>query len=449
MSTLTLTSGNDVLQSDTTLFGTLNSSTSVDLTFYNIIDAGAGFDTFVYYDNYFDNSNDNFKLTTPVTGGVMLVATVSGASGGANKTATLTLKNFEKIQFVNTNISLAPTIGDDLLNGGKGNDTFHALDGNDKVIGNAGNDVLDGGAGTDTLIGGAGNDTYVIDTRADVITEKAGGGTDLVEVDIATVGGTYTLGATLEMATVVSNVAYNLTGNAGANTLVGNAAANVLNGGAGIDHLTGGAGSDTYLIDQLADVITELASGGQDLVKVGVATTGGTYTLGANLENATLTNKVAFNLTGNGLDNTLEGNALANGLKGAAGNDVLSGGLGADSLTGGAGADSFRFDALPSSKNVDTVTDFAHGLDHLLFDDAFFLGLGEAGSTQGTAIGVGEFAAGTAATTADQRFSYDDTTGKLFYDKNGNVNGAADQVQVAVFGSATHPILDASDFLIV
>ena len=45
------------------------------------------------------------------------------------------------------------------------------------------------------------------------------------------------------------------------------------------------------------------------------------YTLGANVENLTLTGTGAINATGNTLDNTLTGNAGNNVLDGGAGND--------------------------------------------------------------------------------------------------------------------------------
>ena len=68
-----------------------------------------------------------------------------------------------------------------------------------------------------------------------------------------------------------------------------------------------------------------------------------TYTLGANVENLTLTGAGAINATGNALDNTLIGNSAAN---------VLSGGAGDDSMIGGAGSDTYVVDAVG-----DTVTE--------------------------------------------------------------------------------------------
>ena len=234
------------------------------------------------------------------------------------------------------------------------------------MTGNAAANTLDGGTGVDTLIGGAGDDTYSIDNISDVVTEAANEGSDLVRVNIATSGGSYTLGANIENATLINTVAYNLTGNTLNNTMTGNAAANVLDGGAGndaldggagVDTLIGGAGDDTYTIDNISEVVTEAAEEGSDLVRVNIATSGGSYSLGANIENATLINAVAYNLTGNEANNVLTGNAAAN---------VLDGGEGADTLVGGAGNDTYYVDLTASNALQDTVTEAAaSGVDTL------------------------------------------------------------------------------------
>ncbi|HEX9397368.1 MAG TPA: calcium-binding protein, partial [Burkholderiales bacterium] len=65
------------------------------------------------------------------------------------------------------------------------------------------------------------------------------------------------------------------------------------------------------------------------------------WTLGAELENLTLTGTAATNGTGNDLNNVLMGNGAANVLTGAGGNDTLDGGAGADTLHGGTGSDTY------------------------------------------------------------------------------------------------------------
>ncbi len=228
-------------------------------------------------------------------------------------------------------LTLTGTAAADLLNGGTANDTLYGL---------AGNDTLDGGTGLDTMTGGLGDDTYSVDNTGDKVIENVGEGTDLVQVNISTTGGTFTLANNVENATLLNKVAFNLTGNALANILTGNAAANILNGGADADTLIGGAGDDTYIVDAAGDVVIEGTNSGIDLVKVAIAASGGSYTLTDNVENTLLQNTVSFNLNGNALANSLTGNDAANTLTGGGGNDTLTGGQGVDTFVVDSGTDS-------------------------------------------------------------------------------------------------------------
>ena len=56
------------------------------------------------------------------------------------------------------------------------------------------------------------------------------------------------------------------------------------NGGAGADTMLGGAGNDTYIVDNVGDVVTEALNNGIDTVQSSAS-----FTLGANVENLTLT----------------------------------------------------------------------------------------------------------------------------------------------------------------
>lgn len=164
----------------------------------------------------------------------------------------------------------------DTLSGTTGDNHIFGLAGNDSISAGAGNDYVDGGDGNDTLLGAAGNDTLL-----------GGVGTDS------------------------------------------------LNGGAGADLMRGGAGNDSYVVDDIGDVVIELAGEGADTVTSTIS-----FTLGDNLERLTLSGSAAIDGTGNTLNNRIVGNAAANKLFGNAGADTLEGGGGADLLNGGGGVDS-------------------------------------------------------------------------------------------------------------
>ncbi len=207
--------------------------------------------------------------------------------------------------------------------------------------GNALDNLLVGNSAANTLTGGAGNDTYVIGT-GDTVVEAASAGTDTVQSSI-----TYTLGSNVENLTLTGTSAINGTGNSLNNVLIGNSAANTL---------TGGAGNDTYVVGA-SDTVVEAAGAGTDTVQSSV-----TWTLGANLENLTLTGSGAINGTGNAMANVLSGNDAANMLSGGDGNDTLAGGKGNDALNGGTGNDVFQFSR---GDGQDTVTDNSGTADRL------------------------------------------------------------------------------------
>ncbi len=124
------------------------------------------------------------------------------------------------------------------------------------------------------------------------------------------------------MGTAGSDV---LTGGRGDDTLTGLGGSDLLDGGAGADAMAGGEGSDIYVVDDPADVVTELESEGIDTV-LSTATT----TLGDNVELLFLTGAAAIDGIGNALGNGLTGNDAANRLDGGAGADVMAGLAGDD-----------------------------------------------------------------------------------------------------------------------
>lgn len=226
---------------------------------------------------------------------------------------------------------------------GSGNALTNRLTGNagaNVLRGLAGNDILDGRAGADQMIGGVGNDSYYVDQSADAVVELEGEG-----MDVVLSSATYSLSANIENLTLTGTSAIDGSGNAQANILLGNTAANtlsghdgndLLDGKAGADLMIGGAGNDSYVVDNIADSVSELADEGIDTVQSAVE-----WALGEHFEKLVLTGSAVINGNGNALDNMLTGNAAANVLTGFDGNDMLDGLGGNDVLIGGLGDDTY------------------------------------------------------------------------------------------------------------
>lgn len=233
---------------------------------------------------------------------------------------------------------------------------------------------MQGDAGYDTLVGTDGNDAIALDDPlspfpgeisprlSGIERIQAGGGNDVVDLtsrryeydDVRIDGGigNDTLWANSGADVLVGNAGHdNLYGGAGNDTLHGGEDNDILDGGRGADTMIGGTGNDTYVIDEIGDTITESAHEGKDTVKSAIS-----YSLGANVENLTLTGTAAINATGNAQNNILTGNGGANVLAGGAGNDTLKGGAGKDTylFNRGDGQDKI-FDNDGTSGNTDTV----------------------------------------------------------------------------------------------
>src|SRR5882724_1227494 len=229
------------------------------------------------------------------------------------------------------NVVIENAIGTNFADKITGNDVGNQLTGNagnDTVSGFGGNDTIDGGAGIDKMTGGDGNDIFAVDDSKDVVTEtSAAGGYDKVMS-----GANFTLGANIEELDLAAGVGTALaaTGNASDNLLQGNEFNDTLDGKAVADTMKGGLGDDTYIVDNVGDLVDETGGGGIDTVKSSAPS----YTLGSGLENLTLMGSAITGI-GNELANIIIGTTAGNTLSGLDGNDSLSGDKGNDTLTGG------------------------------------------------------------------------------------------------------------------
>lgn len=265
-----------------------------------------------------------------------------------------------------------------ILEGMGGNDILNGSNGNDALDGGTGDDALSGIAGSDTYIFnlGYGHDTIsegyayptenAYPTEGDVDTLQFGagiavgdltfvrsefdlimningtndqvtilrwgeGGGNLVERVVFADGtvwdaaqlqgqsaGVPVMGTAMgETLQAWANENATLKGMGGNDFLYGNNGNDTLDGGTEEDYLQGGLGNDTYIVDNIGDIVNESTDEGSDTVKSSVS-----YTLEANVENLALTGAAAINGTGNELNNTLAGNSAANILMGGAGNDI-------------------------------------------------------------------------------------------------------------------------------
>ena len=199
------------------------------------------------------------------------------------------------------NDNLFGQVGDDILYGGEGDDVLMGFTasnetqqtlgagetdddylyggaGHDTLIGGVGSDYLDGGEASDVMVGGTGDDTYIVNSVNDTIYEAAGEGYDTVITNT-----NYLLNANIEELRLVEGAAINGTGNAIDNLIVGNSSDNILDGVTGADTMIGGQGNDIYYMDNVGDVVTELAGEGTDTVQSSIS-----CQLGSNLENLLL-----------------------------------------------------------------------------------------------------------------------------------------------------------------
>jgi Ca2+-binding RTX toxin-like protein len=409
--------GNDILKGGggaDRLFGDAGDDILQGGTGGDAMDGGGGTDT-----------ADYSQATANVMADLRMAPGVGGAAAGEAVGDT-----FISIENVTGSIHpdfLLGTDGANVMRGGESGDSFLGFGGDDTLIGGNGNDNHEGGAGNDLMIGGPGDDVYRIDGAGDVVVENPGEGRDAINSAID-----FTLGATVEHLGLDEGSAITAIGNAVANNINGNSNDNIIDGRAGADTFQGRGGSDTYFVDDLGDRVFE--SGGQGFDTVRTSTS---YALlpGQDVE------LLRIDDDANTARIDLRGNANGNIVRGNAGDNVIAGDDGRDELIGLAGRDTFVFDtALDATFNVDTIADFNVADDTIRLHEDVFSSLSAA-----SGLLAGQFRIGTAAQDADDHIIYDNASGALFYDSDGN--GAASQVRFASLSAGL--ALTHLDFLVI
>jgi cysteinyl-tRNA synthetase len=158
----------------------------------------------------------------------------------------------------------------------------------------------------------------------------------------------------------------------------------------------------------------KLASGADSVINPGTIV--GDVRLGGGADIFDATGGLVAGVARGGRGNdVLTGGLSGDRLSGGRGDDVLDGGgASRDVLKGGKGADTFVFAAF---HGVDRIKDFDVGEDRIRLDNALLHGLDDG------PLAVGAFVVGSRAADADDRIIYDDRTGILKYDANGELAG--------------------------
>lgn len=326
------------------------------------------------------------------------------------------------------------------IGGGEGRDTLDGMGGDDTLEGGAGADLLRGGDGNDTfipsigrdtLVGGAGDDLYTLGGPGMNVVERAGGGTDKIELHYSVT--TFTIPTNIENVTFFAYATVcTATGNELDNRIAAPSAQLYAEGLGGNDTLegsynrstlVGGLGDDTYVLGGgelgVSHEVIELAGEGFDWIQ-GV----GNLFLAANVEGCRVLEGATGNVQGNDLDNVIIGNALGDYLRGLAGDDTL---------TGAGGDDVFVRHA---TEGVDHITDFNSSEGDKIWLSGL-PGLSSLAANQFKDLAQG-------AVDATDRIIYDSLTGEVFFDEDGS-GAAAAQLILTLENT---PDLVARDFML-
>ncbi|MDF5709397.1 MAG: calcium-binding protein [Nostoc sp. S4] len=428
-------SGNDLLRGNAgndTLIGDAGNDTLIGGVGNNNLDGGTG------NDRLNANNSTGNNILNGGTGDDSLNASGSTSDnlliGGDGNDSLDISGSYYSDEFSSSD---SRALGNNTLEGGAGDDSLSASGskGDNLLIGGDGNDSLDisgslqnydnssdyRSLGNNTLNGGAGNDTLSARGSKGDNLLIGGDGNDFLDIS-----GNYYYNSSYD---------YSDSRPSGSNTLEGGAGDDNFSFGssAGDNLLSGGDGNDSFnlivnsLDTDLSDLVTQTVDGGNGddslLIIYNYATGKITSTFNATTNTGSITVGTS-RLNYNNIEQlNISGTDYDDNIVGSNGNDILQGANGNDSLIGGDGTDTFGF--YNYNGGVDTIYDF-NATNELI--QVYAPGFGGGLSTG--SLQASQFTIGTSATTSEQRFIYNSTTGALFFDSDGSAS-AFTQVQFA------------------
>lgn len=223
-------------------------------------------------------------------------------------------------------------------------------------------------------------------------------------------------------------------GYGGDDTLNGLGGNDTITGGDGDDKVSGGDGDDSIVGGDGAGNDSYTGGSGTDTVIYKSAT----KSINVNLNNGKASGAEIGTDKLKAIEGVLGGRA-GDKLIGNQGSNIIDGYYGKDKLIGGPGKDTFKFSTEIGKGNVDAIKDFRPKDDTILLDNSVFGELAVGGLTKSA------FRIGKAAKDGDDRVIYDEVSGRLFFDPDGEEAGKA-----ILFAKVTKNVdVTYKDFLII
>jgi Ca2+-binding RTX toxin-like protein len=426
----------------------ISSSIGGSLRSQDFVDGGTGNDLLLIDYSLGDDSN-----SAGMVGGVFPRGTIFVRLDKDGRVLDeVQFSNIERLKITATskNDDLTGLLGDDTFEGGAGDDTLIGGSlgllsaGNDLINGGDGNDQIFNTLGTDTnlfdrLDGGAGFDTLSADfsNQTQDVTFISGQSNDIIFAD-----GTYaknfeaiqflTTGSgndkLIQPGRVNNGSGFSLSGLNQRSILKTGAGNDTINPGVGDDVVEGGTGDDLLILDYSLDE-TVTSGGVSGIVFAAGTSSNASYNRTVSntvFDRLNASNIERYQITGtskadrfngwNG-DDTLTGLGGNDTIDGGNGSDIMNGGSGNDSLTGGGGSDNFVFATARSfditDLGIDIITDFQVFSDSIVLDPLTF----------DVPLTFATVATDIAAADSNASIVYSSATGNLFYNPNTNTSG--------------------------